>query len=257
MLCAFAVAGARAGQTNAPAAPTSPASAMYTVEDIYNKLNGSNVAKRAGGFTEPVAGPGSTGHTLDDIMALVTHRAPVAKTGQTTLYAAGDDGALQRGVAWPTPRFTDNLNGTVTDNLSGLIWLKKANYIGSDHPAFDADGTAGDGRVTWQHALDFVSAMNAGTYANLGFTDWRLPNVQELQSLIDHSRYNPSLCNTAGTGQWTASDPFTGVLAVYYWSSTGRVADPTYAWYVSLYDGFVSGHDRSTTLCVWPVRGRP
>ena len=46
------------------------------------------------------------------------------KTGQTTSYAAGDDGALQKGVASPNPRFTDNGNGTVTDNLTGLIWLE-------------------------------------------------------------------------------------------------------------------------------------
>jgi len=61
--------------------------------------------------------------------------APVPQTGQTTSYAAGDDGATQRGVAWPSPRFTDNLvngvsNGTVTDNLTGLVWLKDANCFG-------------------------------------------------------------------------------------------------------------------------------
>ena len=53
--------------------------------------------------------------------------ALVPQTGQTDYYAAGDDGALQKGVPWPTPRFTDNGNGTVTDNLTHLIWLKNAN----------------------------------------------------------------------------------------------------------------------------------
>ena len=56
--------------------------------------------------------------------------APVPKTGQTTAYAAGDDGTLQKGVASPTPRFTDHGNGTVTDNLTGLIWTKDANAFG-------------------------------------------------------------------------------------------------------------------------------
>ena len=56
--------------------------------------------------------------------------APVEKTGQTTSYAAGDDGDLEKGVTWPSPRFTDNTNGTVTDNLTGLIWLKNANCFG-------------------------------------------------------------------------------------------------------------------------------
>jgi len=45
--------------------------------------------------------------------------APVPKTGQTTSYASGDDGDLELGTAWPSPRFTDHGNGTVTDNLTG------------------------------------------------------------------------------------------------------------------------------------------
>ena len=44
--------------------------------------------------------------------------APVEKTGQTTSYGIGDDGDLEKGIPWPNPRFTDNLNGTVTDNLT-------------------------------------------------------------------------------------------------------------------------------------------
>ena len=46
------------------------------------------------------------------------------KTGQKTSYATGDDGALRKGVSWASPRFTDNGDGTVTDNLTGLVWLK-------------------------------------------------------------------------------------------------------------------------------------
>ena len=57
--------------------------------------------------------------------------APVPKTGQTISYEPGDDGYYQKGVAWPNPRFTDNGDGTVTDNLTGLIWLKNANCFGT------------------------------------------------------------------------------------------------------------------------------
>jgi len=74
----------------------------------------------------------------------------VPKTGQTTKYSDGDDGDLQKCVAWPDPRFTDNGDGTVTDNLTGLIWLKEANHIGTNHPLFDEDGApagSGDGKV--------------------------------------------------------------------------------------------------------------
>ena len=58
---------------------------------------------------------------------ICTNKALVPKTGQTTSYDTGDDGEYQKGFEWPVPRFTDNENGTVTDNLTGLIWLKNAN----------------------------------------------------------------------------------------------------------------------------------
>jgi hypothetical protein len=109
--------------------------------------------------------------------------APVPKTGQTTSYDPDkrDDGALQKGVAWPTPRFTDNNNGTVTDNLTRLIWTKNANAFGTR---------------TWAQALSAANGLKSG---DPGLTDgskvgdWRLPNVRELQSLIDYGHYNPVL----------------------------------------------------------------
>jgi len=80
--------------------------------------------------------------------------AAVSETGQTASYYSGDDGEIQAGVAWPSPRFTDH-GDTVTDELTGLIWLKDTNCYGNPYPGFDGDSTAGDGKVTWQHALDF------------------------------------------------------------------------------------------------------
>ena len=77
------------------------------------------------------------------IPAMKGNYAPVPKTGQMQFYATGDDGDLHKGVAWPTPRFTDNQNGTVTDNLTGLIWMKNASNV-------DADGF---GAKTWADAL--------------------------------------------------------------------------------------------------------
>ena len=67
--------------------------------------------------------------------------APIAKTGQTTSYATGDDGDLQNGVALPAwyPRFTDNGDGTVTDNLTGLMWAKNANMAGHHNESPPAD----------------------------------------------------------------------------------------------------------------------
>lgn len=181
----------------------------------------------------------------------LVHAAPVAKTGAGDLAGytevPGEDGygTMRKGVAWPSPRFTDNRNGTVTDNLTGLVWLKNANAFGSR---------------AWADALTDCATLNSG---EKGLTDgsvegdWRLPNVHELQSLIDYGRFNPSLCNTAGTGPWTSGDPFTNVQSSYYWSGTTYVSAPSYAWYVAVYDGVVSGFVKTLPYYVWPVRGGP
>jgi hypothetical protein len=163
------------------------------------------------------------------------------KTGQTKCYdtvgteipcsGTGQDGEIQAGVARPDSGFTDHGNGTVTDNLTGLMWTKNANLP--------------NGR-TWQQALDYVSGMNAGAYPNLGYTDWRLPNRKELFSLIDYSRYNLAL---------PADHPFANVQNYRYWSSTNSAYWPDSAWYVDMWYGSVNqGNKSSYSLYVWPVR---
>ena len=78
--------------------------------------------------------------------------------------------------------------------------------------------------------------------------DWRLPNVKELQSLIDLGRHNPAL---------PSGHPFTGVQSAAYWSSTsddiGYYED---AWGVNMGYGDVNDwHKTYPALYVWPVRG--
>lgn len=236
VLAMVLVSSGVAGDLDSPAAPTSSGSAMYTLEDIYNKLDTrADVTKRGGAFTEPSAAPGSTGHTTDDIMALITNRAPAAKTGQTTSYAAGDDGDLEPGVASPSPRVTDNGDGTVTDNLTSLIWLK------------DAD--AGDGPETWADALTLCNSLANGQQGlNDGSSagDWRLPTVKELHTLIDFSQYSPAL---------PSGHPFTGVQSSFYWSSTTYAGNTDYAWGVAMASGGVGAGTKTDPYYVWPVRG--
>jgi hypothetical protein len=176
--------------------------------------------------------------------------APVAKTGQTTTYATGDDGDLEKGVPWPNPRFTDNGDGTITDNLTGLTWLKDANCMATHYPSFDNDGTVGDGAVTWQHAFAFISEINIGIFPNCGDgnNDWRLPNYKELISLIDAGNSFPAL----PTGH-----PFANVAQEYYWSSTTLDALPgSLAWIVYIDGGgYVDAHYITSWFYVWPVRG--
>jgi hypothetical protein len=199
------------------------------------------------GDLEPPGPPGRTMHTLDEIYHKVEHLAgnpaPIGKTGQTTSYGTGDDGDLQKGVAWPTPRFRDNGNGTVTDNLTGLIWLKNAN-------CFELR--------TWLQALgDCNSLANGSCGLSDGSSagDWRLPNVKELLSLIDYA-VEPALPNTVGTGNWSDGDPFTNVeLNCFYWSSTSTTpGGGDYAWFVTT-SGNMRTYSKGNDDCVWPVRG--
>jgi hypothetical protein len=185
-------------------------------------------------------------------------KAPVPQTGQTQCWDAvgspincartGQDGDIQAGVASPTPRFTDRGNGTVRDNLTGLIWLKRVDCGGS--------------LASWSQALLFVTSLASGicglSDASLA-GDWRLPNLREMLSLADFAFSEPAISNTAGTGIWTEGDPFSGSPARGFWTSTTRPGTPDSTWYVDLHDGTtyvvpktISG---SGSLWLWPVRG--
>ena len=188
--------------------------------------------------------------------ATATYPASVPKTGQTTSDYTRDDGDLQKGVAWPNPRFTDNSDGTVTDNLTGLIWLKDAS-CGS------LAGTDTWGRGNWFTANSAANALADGTCGlsdGSSAGDWRLPNVRELQSLIHYGVYSPAVPDTAGTAKWSAGDPFTEIQYSSnegpYWTSTADgYLTVTYAWVVYVYYGTAGREAQSTnTLWVWPVR---
>ena len=170
--------------------------------------------------------------------------APLPKTGQTTTYQMGDDawwGTNNVGVAWPSPRFTvgtGTSSNCVTDKLTGLMWLR------------NPDATARD----WTTAITYCKGLD-GTNGRGNHTDWRLPNLKELQSLIDLGYRNPALCDTTGTGQWLENDPFIDVQPDYYWSSTTVAGYPDNAWWVHLLAGSDGGVSKATTYYVWPVRG--
>lgn len=187
----------------------------------------------------------------------ISGQAEVPQTGQTTTYTADDDGDVQAGVALPQPRFTDNLDGTVTDELTGLEWLKNANCIDTNYSSFDKDGTSGDGRVTWSHALDFVDGINSGTYSacGAGKSDWRLPNEKDLWSLINFAYDKPSISNTQGDDHWSEGDPFNNVENNKYWSGTTSAVHSDFAWNVNPAYGLSDWVDKGLERYVWPVRG--
>mgnify|MGYP001616241930 CR=1 FL=1 len=148
------------------------------------------------------------------------------KTGQTISYYTGDDGDLERGVAWSNPRFSVN-GDCVTDNLTGLMWTKNANL---------------GGYKTWQQALNYANNLTL-----CGYTDWRLPNRKELRSLIDYSNYDPAL----PTGH-----PFINVQSGFYWSSTSDARYTESAWFVGIgmWYGSMVSTDKDYNYYVLPVR---
>jgi len=171
------------------------------------------------------------------------------KTGQTTSYGAGDDGAKQAGTAWPIPRFTDNSNGTITDNLSGLIWLKNAN-CSANLGGVDNTGTG----LTWADALTWSNSLASGT---CGLSDdsaagqWRLPNRKELKSLINRQQ--------SSSATWLNTFGFFGfpdIQTPVYWSSSTYAGDSGLAWWVGIGFGRMGYYDKTAYyLHVLPVRG--
>ena len=133
-------------------------------------------------------------------------------------------------------RFTDNQNGTVTDNCTKLIWLKKAD-------CFD--------KQTWIEAVDKVRQLATGQCGltdDSAANDWRLPNVKELQSLIDFSQSKPML---------SKGYPFTNVQTRdYYWSSTKDAKESSHRWRVSIGNGSLFTNIICHPHYVWPVRGQ-
>lgn len=169
----------------------------------------------------------------------------IAKTGQNTCFdpmgnvipcaGTGQDGELEKGVAWPDPRFTENKDGTVTDNLTGLVWLQNAG-------CFDA--------LSWEDALKACTSLAS---PSSGLSDgskagaWRLPNLFELRSLMDYSKHSPALPD---------GHPFLNVRNSLYWSSTTVASAPNLARFVFVGIGPSVWDHKSVLANVWPVRNK-
>jgi len=184
------------------------------------------------------------------------NKAFVPQTGQTTCFDfnennkvieiectdTGQDGDIKAGVEWPSPRFEDNGDGTVTDHLTGLVWLKNAN-------CFD--------KRTWFEALeDSNTLMNGecGLSDDSEEGDWYLPNVRQLHSLIDYGTTRPAI--TDGH-PFDDIPPFSEEQDPVYWTSSNQdVVNSASVWTVNIRSGSVRNpYNRTKNFYVWPVRG--
>jgi hypothetical protein len=160
---------------------------------------------------------------------------------------AGQDGELQKGLA---RSYTDNTDGTITDKQTGLMWEKLSD-----------DGTIHDWNDTYTWYTAFTSKIatlnSGGGFA--GYTDWRLPNVNELQSLADYGRASPAIDPVfdAGCAPSCTVTSCSCMQGSYYWSSTSREANGDSAWYVNFSDGIANNRGKGLTGYVRAVRGGP
>ena len=147
--------------------------------------------------------------------------------------------------------FTDNGDGTVTDNTTGLMWEKKTGTVGAavlctaatcpdPHDAnnrytWSASGTAADGTVFTQ----FLEGVNGRLCATStcprlgGHSDWRLPLLSELQMIVDPTKGN---CG-GGSGACIDETVFGPTVPNFYWSSSTNAGIPLNAWFVGFGNG--------------------
>jgi alpha-tubulin suppressor-like RCC1 family protein len=150
-----------------------------------------------------------------------------APTDQTPA-AAADSPATAVNV-----RFTVNSDGTVLDKNTGLVWLQDANVSNLPLP--------GDG------AKLFLQEMNSGRRQNFGYSDWRLPTINEIQTLVDKMKFYPAL---------PVGHPFKKVQNNFYWSSSTGKDILDYVWIVDMASGEMTMD--YVSFCsykfLWPVR---
>jgi len=158
---------------------------------------------------------------------IITRLLP--KTGQITEYVAGDDGTHEAGW-WKGRLNSNNLtrwiqktiggDDIVLDRATGLMWAADGNAL----------GCANSIPQEWLPAILYATGL---TFA--GFDDWRLPNVSELQSIVNYGQNAPVI----------EQPPFSNTVSDSYWSSTTYHLGTAYAWRCSFGQGGISAGQKT------------
>ena len=205
-----------------------------------------------------------------------------AATAQSQPVCFGPAGILGGCVATPdggaglcvpdataAPRFVDNGDGTVTDKKTCLMWEKKTGTVVApvicspttcadphdvnNRYSWSASGMAADGTVFTQ----FLEGVNGRLCASItcpklgGHSDWRLPLLAELQTIVDPTKGN---C-VGGSGACIDETVFGPTVPYYYWSASTLASGPANAWLVYFYTGSSDPSTKSINYYVRAVRG--
>jgi hypothetical protein len=157
-----------------------------------------------------------------EIQAPTESLSTLPDTGQTASYTEtfGEDSDYTINP----PSYTVNGDGTVTDNVTGLMWQQE-----------DDNATR-----PWFNALTYCENLDLGLN-----TDWRLPTRKELMRLVNYGVYNPAIDPAA----------FPNTDSSVYWSSTTLASDTGSAWFVYFYDGLVYDDNKGNSYSARCVRG--
>jgi hypothetical protein len=194
-----------------------------TVQSFIIEHGDAIVALAAGTLPEGVV-------SCSAVLGACLSRPRLLKTGQTLFYGTGSDGDLQKGDA---RSFTDEGDGTITDDTTGLMWEKKSR-----------DGSIHDWSMTYTWCVDvspndnvcdngtddmdgtmvttFLATLNGGG-GFAGHTDWRIPNVNELLSIVNYQYHDPAVYNAFNTNcvdGCTVTTCSCTADSSYTWSST-------------------------------------
>ena len=177
-------------------------------------------------------GQGGTAQLSVNVVVAAPSNNALPDTGQTGSYTTtfGEDHDYQPAAAQMS--YTDNGNGTITDNRTDLIWVKDGNSAGCNNGAV----------LTWEQALTFCEGLS---YA--GYSDWRLPNIRELESIVNNGEPLPAITvlsfpNTKSSG---------------YWASTTDVGSTSLAWIINFNGGDIALGSKTTSYYVRCVRAGP
>lgn len=140
----------------------------------------------------------------------------------------------------PNSQLLDNGDGTITDIATGLMWRQCSQGQAADGIC----SGIGDNYI-WQLALDVPNSINTnGGFA--GYSDWRLPNIKELRSIVEVSCTGPSI----------NEERFPNTSLSTFWTSSPYASDPTWSWGVFFIYGDSSGRRRSLPILVFIEEAR-